>query len=138
MNIFSDFLTILYRVLQNRGISLEVQEMDGILNSDENYEMGYYPSPSSMDQTDQSPTETPSYSILSRDSFAYCRTISETSTFSEHTDDNSYSEIASPLCWPGRKSPTRASLSRLGMSQHGHCLDEKNRDEVSTDVGESI
>ncbi|XP_022872906.1 rop guanine nucleotide exchange factor 3-like isoform X2 [Olea europaea var. sylvestris] len=108
--------------------------MDGILNSDENYEMGYYPSPSSMDQTDQSPTETPSYSILSRDSFAYCRTISETSTFSEHTDDNSYSEIASPLCWPGRKSPTRASLSRQGMSQHRHCLDEKNRDEVSTDV----
>ncbi|CAI9770210.1 unnamed protein product [Fraxinus pennsylvanica] len=120
----------------NRGISPEVQEMDSILNSDENYEMGYHPSPSYLDQTDQSPTETPSYSILSRDSFAYCRTNSETSAFTEHTDDNNYSEIASPICWPGTKSPTRAALSRLGMtmSQHRHCLDEKNPDEVSTDV----
>ncbi|KAL2477710.1 Rop guanine nucleotide exchange factor 3 [Forsythia ovata] len=108
--------------------------MDIISNSDEKYEMGYHPSPSSLDQTDQSPTDTPSYSILSRDSFAYCRTNSETSAFSEHTDDHSYSEIASPICWPGTKSPMRAALSRLGMNQRRHCLDEKKRDEVTTDV----
>ncbi|KAL2477816.1 Rop guanine nucleotide exchange factor 3 [Forsythia ovata] len=111
--------------------------MDIISNSDEKYEMAYHPSPSSLDQTDQSPAGTPSYSILSRDSFAYCRTNSETSAFSEHTDDHSYSEIASPICWPGMKSPMRAALSRLGMNQRRHCLDEKKRDEVTTDVGES-
>ncbi|KAL2502470.1 PRONE domain containing protein [Forsythia ovata] len=52
--------------------------MDNISNSDENYEMGYHHSPYSLDQTYRSPAETPSYSILSRDSFAYCRTNSET------------------------------------------------------------
>lgn len=128
MYMFSDFLTILYKFLQNQGISVEVLEMDSISLMDENYELGYHPSPSSFDQTDHSPIETPFYSILSRDSFAYCRTNSETSAFSENTDDNSDSEVASPICCPGMKCPKRAALSRLGINQHQKCLDEKNRD----------
>ncbi|XP_020547386.1 rop guanine nucleotide exchange factor 3 isoform X1 [Sesamum indicum] len=93
--------------------------------SDENYELGYQPSPSSVDQTDQSLTDTTSCSILSADSFAYCRTNSEASAFSEHTD--SFSEIASPS-WRGLKSPARAALSRLGMRQHKHGMDEEVMD----------
>ncbi|KAI3444544.1 hypothetical protein Pfo_001209 [Paulownia fortunei] len=102
--------------------------MDIIPNSDENYDLAYEPSPSSVDQTDQSLTETTSYSIMSGDSFAYCRTNSEASGYSEHTDDNSYSEVASPLCWRGLKSPARAALSRLGMRQHKHGMDEEIMD----------
>ncbi|KAL0464803.1 UNVERIFIED_CONTAM: Rop guanine nucleotide exchange factor 3 [Sesamum latifolium] len=93
--------------------------------SDENYELGYQPSPSSVDQTDQSLTDTTSCSIMSADSFAYCRTNSEASAFSEHTD--SFSEIASPS-WRGLKSPARAALSRLGMRQHKHGMDEEVMD----------
>ncbi|KAL0425995.1 UNVERIFIED_CONTAM: Rop guanine nucleotide exchange factor 3 [Sesamum radiatum] len=101
-------------------------EMDSSTStSDENYELGYQPSPSSVDQTDQSLTDTTSCSILSADSFAYCRTNSEASAFSEHTD--SFSEIASPS-WRGLKSPARAALSRLGMRQHKHGMDEEIMD----------
>ncbi|KAL2461570.1 Rop guanine nucleotide exchange factor 3 [Abeliophyllum distichum] len=108
--------------------------MDSISNSDENSDMGYQPSASSLDQTDQSPTETTSYSIQSGESFAYCRTSSVTSAFSEHTDDNSCSETASPNCWPGMKTPTRAALSRLGMKPHRYALDEKQQDEETMDL----
>ncbi|KAK6162326.1 hypothetical protein DH2020_002167 [Rehmannia glutinosa] len=100
--------------------------MDSISNSDENYELGYQPSPSSVDQSLF--TETTSYSTMSGDSFAYCRTNSEASAFSEHTDDNSYSDVASPHCWQGLKSPARAALSRLGMRQHKHGMDEEIMD----------
>lgn len=98
--------------------------------------MGYQLSASSLDQIDQSPTDTTSYSIISGESFAYCRTSSVTSAFSEHTDDNSCSEAASPNFWPGMKTPTRAALSRLGMKQHRYPFDEKQRDEDTMELGE--
>ncbi|KAL8062693.1 hypothetical protein ABFS82_02G163300 [Erythranthe guttata] len=93
--------------------------------SDEKYEMGYQPSPSSVDQTDNS---TASYSVMSVESFAYYRSNSGASAFSEHTDDNSCSEIASPISWQGLKSPTRIALSRLGMRQLNHGMDEEVMD----------
>lgn len=93
--------------------------MDSNSTSDD---MGYQPSLSSVDQTDH---ETTSYSMMSADSFAYCRTNSEASAFSEHTDDNSFSEVASPLSWQGLKSPARNALSRLGMRQHKHGVYEE-------------
>ncbi|KAL3829665.1 hypothetical protein ACJIZ3_018467 [Penstemon smallii] len=95
-------------------------------NSDENYELGYQPSLSSS--MDQSLTETTSYSVMSVDSFAYCRTNSEASAFSEHTDDHSFSEAASPHSWQGLKSPARLALSRLGMRQHTSGMDEEIMD----------
>ncbi|EPS69067.1 hypothetical protein M569_05698, partial [Genlisea aurea] len=61
--------------------------------------------------------ETTSYSIPSGDSFAYLRSNSEVSALSEHTDDNSCSEVASPASWRGLKSPARLALSRLGTRQ---------------------
>lgn len=95
------------------------QKMDRISTSDENYDVGYEPSPSSVDQ---SLTDATSYSL---DSFAYCRTNSEASAFS---DDHAYSDVASPLSWQGLKSPARAALSRLGMRQHKHGLDDEIMD----------
>ncbi|KAK4483471.1 hypothetical protein RD792_010663 [Penstemon davidsonii] len=96
-------------------------------NTDENYELGYQPSLSSS--MDQSLTETTSYSVMSVDSFAYCRTNSEASAFSEHTDDHSFSEAASsPHSWQGLKSPARLALSRLGMRQHTSGMDEEIMD----------
>lgn len=108
--------------------------MDRISNSDENYEMGYQPSPSSLDQNDQSPTTTIatgySVSMLSTtDSF--CRTNSEVSAFSEHTDDSSYSDTPSPVHWPAMKSP---KLSRLGMKQHNHVEDKSHHDYATQDL----
>ncbi|GER45256.1 Rop guanine nucleotide exchange factor [Striga asiatica] len=106
--------------------------MDSTSNSDENYDMGYQPSPSSVYQTDQSPfTDTTSCSIMSAESFAYCRTNSEASAaFSEPTDDSiSYSDVASPQCWQGLKSPARAALSKLGTRQlHKHGVDDEIMD----------
>ncbi|XP_073270974.1 rop guanine nucleotide exchange factor 3-like [Primulina huaijiensis] len=93
--------------------------------SDENGYLGYQLSPSSMDQTDHSVTETSIFSIQSSDSFAHCRTNSETSTYSEHTDDYSFAEISSPFSWQGGfKSPVRGKHSRLGMTQHKDGMDE--------------
>ncbi|MCD9645526.1 Rop guanine nucleotide exchange factor 2 [Datura stramonium] len=98
--------------------------MDNVSSPDESYDVGYgyQPSPSSVD--DQSPTETTGLSTLSGNSFAYCRTNSETSAFSEHTDENSWSETGSPMSSRGMKSPTRAVLSRLGMRQHKTIADD--------------
>ncbi|CAK9143331.1 unnamed protein product [Ilex paraguariensis] len=92
--------------------------MDSTVNSEESYDLGYEPSSSSVDQNDQSPTETPGFSIQSVDSFPYCRTNSEASGFSEATDENSSSETASPLIWPAMKSPRQAVLTRIGMMQN--------------------
>ncbi|XP_009621685.1 rop guanine nucleotide exchange factor 3-like [Nicotiana tomentosiformis] len=98
--------------------------MENISSPDESPDVGYgyQPSPSSVD--DQSPTETTGFSTLSGYSFAYCRTNSETSAFSEHTDENSWSETGSPMSSRGMKSPTRAVLSRLGMRQHKTIADD--------------
>ncbi|KAJ7951144.1 putative Rop guanine nucleotide exchange factor [Quillaja saponaria] len=100
--------------------------MENLSTFDENYYVGYQPSPSSVDQTDQSATETPGYSTLSGDSFVYCRTNSETSNLSEPIDYNSNTSEPSPSRWPALKSGAhnRAVLSRLGMTQHQHSLDE--------------
>ncbi|PSS24303.1 Rop guanine nucleotide exchange factor like [Actinidia chinensis var. chinensis] len=102
--------------------------MDNLSNSDENYDLGYQPSPSSVDQTDHSPTGTTGFSVISSDSFAYFRTSSEVSGFSEQTDD---SETPSPV-WMLRKT---TNLSRLGTrNQHKHLLEDKNDDPEPVDL----
>ncbi|XP_073065020.1 rop guanine nucleotide exchange factor 3-like [Primulina eburnea] len=89
---------------------------------DENNDLGYRPSLSTGPSLN---TETMSYSASSGDSFAYCRTNSETSAFSGQTDDITCSEAASPLSWQGLKSPARAALARLCMKQHKQGMDEE-------------
>ncbi|KAI4355068.1 hypothetical protein L6164_003880 [Bauhinia variegata] len=75
---------------------------------------------------DQSATETPGYSTMSGDSFAYCRTSSGTSNFSEHVDDNSFASESSPSRWTGVKpAANQAVLSRLGMKQRQQISDDK-------------
>lgn len=104
------------------------------MDPDENYDLGYQPSPSSMDQTDQSAAETPGHSAFSGDSFVYCRTNSETSAFS----DASYSSDASPSCWPVLKSGAhnQAVLTRLGMKQHKNVVsDDNSGDQEILDAG---
>lgn len=72
---------------------------------DESSDLGYQPSLSSMDQNyQQSITE-------ETDSFAYCRTYSETSGFSDPIDDNSSCSEPSPLNWEPEKS-RQALISR--------------------------
>ncbi|KZV37425.1 rop guanine nucleotide exchange factor 3-like [Dorcoceras hygrometricum] len=96
---------------------------------DENGYSGYHLSPSSIDQTDQSATETSIFSIHSSDSFAHCRTNSETSVYS---DDYSFAETSSPFSWQGGlKSPVRGKLSRLGMMPHKDGMDEDIMDLAS-------
>ncbi|OMP00403.1 Plant specific Rop nucleotide exchanger, PRONE [Corchorus olitorius] len=103
--------------------------MNNLLNSDENYDLGYQPSPSSIDQNDRSTTGTPVYSTMSGDSFAYCRTYSEISTFSDPVDDNS--SEASPSHWPAAKPAiqNQAVLKRLGTKQRKSNGDEKQLDD---------
>lgn len=108
--------------------------MDNLSNPDDNYDLGYQPSTSSMDQTDQSAAETPRHLTFSGDSSVYCRTNSETSAFS----DASYSSDASPSCWPVLKSGAhnQAVLSRLGMKQHKNVAsDDKSDDQEILDAG---
>lgn len=101
--------------------------MDKPANFEENYDGGYQPSPCSVDQNDQSATGTTGYSTMSGDSFAYCRTNSEASNFSEPTDDNSSASEPSPSRWPAAKpGGNQAVLSRLGMKRHS--LDDKLED----------
>ncbi|KAL5727449.1 Rop guanine nucleotide exchange factor 3 [Ranunculus cassubicifolius] len=71
--------------------------------------------PSLGNQTDQSPIDTPS-TVDTDESFAYCRTSSEVSGFSEHTDDHSGVDSSSPFRWSVSKSPTPI-LSKMGMKQ---------------------
>lgn len=99
--------------------------MDRTSNFEESLDLGFQPSPSYVDQSDGSFTETASYSVFSQDSFAYSRTNSEASAFSECIDDNSYPEVSSPHCWRGLKSPARVALSRLSMKQLKHGMDEQ-------------
>ncbi|KAL5572856.1 hypothetical protein UlMin_022453, partial [Ulmus minor] len=111
-------------------------KMENLSISDESYDLGYQPSPSSLDQNDQSTTETPGYSTLSGDSFAYCCSNSETSALSEPIDDQSYSGEPSPACWTGLKSgggQNQAFLTRLGMKQHMAVADGKLDDQESVD-----
>ncbi|KAM2157128.1 hypothetical protein ACFX1R_042736 [Malus domestica] len=103
--------------------------MDNSPSYDEQYDLGYQPSPSSVDQTDHSLAET----STSGDSFMYRRTNSETSVFSESVDDSSYSGEASPWFYPNVKS-NQASLTRLGMKLHNkNASDETLQDDDAVD-----
>ncbi|MFS7942740.1 putative PRONE domain, Rop guanine nucleotide exchange factor [Helianthus anomalus] len=66
-------------------------------------------------------------STLSGRSFAYYRTNSETSAFSEQlTDDlnSCSSETPSPVCWPAAgRSPYRPALSRFGVKKPTHTFE---------------
>lgn len=107
-------------------------KMESPVNCNERYDLGYQASPSSVDQTDISPTQTPAFSTISADSFRYSRTYSETSEFSELTDDTS---CPSPVCWPALKSPNQAVLSRLGMKQHKNSVIGDVDDQEPADFG---
>lgn len=77
--------------------------MENLSNPDENEDANYHQSPRSIDQNDQSASETPVYSSMSIDSFVYPRTCSEsTSGFSDQIDHetNSFCSDASPSDWP--------------------------------------
>ncbi|WOH09479.1 hypothetical protein DCAR_0728936 [Daucus carota subsp. sativus] len=91
--------------------------MESAADTEESYDLGYEPSPSSVDQTDHSPTETTSYSTISGDSFKHRRMYSEISASSELTYDSSYSDTPSPVCWPAMKSPNLTALTRLETRQ---------------------
>ncbi|KAJ4826394.1 Rop guanine nucleotide exchange factor 3 [Turnera subulata] len=106
--------------------------MDRSSTFDEISDLGYHPSPSSLDQNDQSSAETPGYSTMSGDSNIFGRTYSETSAFSE----SSYSSEPSPSHWPLTKpgAQNQAALGRLGMKQHRHGVDDKLDDQESIDL----
>lgn len=101
----------------------------------ENYDLGYQPSPSSIDQNDHSTTETLVYSTMSGDSFAW--TYSEISTLSDPVDDNSCSSEPSPSNWPTAKSG-QTVLSRSGMKQQKTPIDGKLDDQDAGELGESV
>nr|XP_043622053.1 rop guanine nucleotide exchange factor 3-like [Erigeron canadensis] len=81
---------------------------------------------------DQSPTVNSTLSCSN--SFAYYRTNSETSAFSEPlTDDlNSCSSATqSPISWPATaRSPYRPALSRFGLMKPGHKFDAEDKMET--------
>ncbi|KAF9687824.1 hypothetical protein SADUNF_Sadunf02G0133300 [Salix dunnii] len=110
--------------------------MDDSSNFDEISEPGYHPSPSSLDQNDQSTVETPVYSTMSGDSSMFGRTYSETSAFSDPIDDNSYSSEPSPSHWPVTKSGAQdqAIYGRLEMKQEKQVVDDKLDDQESADL----
>ena len=109
--------------------------MESKAESDENRDLRYQQSPASVDQSDDSPTETAVYSTIRADSFWYRRTYSEISAFSEFTDDNSYSDSPSPLCWPALKSPKQPVLRRLGMQQNKLGMDDTLENQEPVDKG---
>ncbi|KAE8703692.1 Rop guanine nucleotide exchange factor 2 [Hibiscus syriacus] len=110
--------------------------MDNLSNTDENYDLGYQPSPCSTEQNDQSTTETPGCSTMSGDSFLYCRTYSGNSAFSEPVDDHSFCSEASPSHCPARRSGDQklAVLTRLGKKQCKSNVDEKLDELESLDL----
>ncbi|CAK7348886.1 unnamed protein product [Dovyalis caffra] len=101
--------------------------MDNSSNFDEISDPGYQPSPSSLDQNDQSTVETPGYSTMSGDSFMFGRTYSETSAFSDPIDENSYSSEPSPSHWPVTKSvaQNQAMPGRQAMKQQKQDADDQ-------------
>lgn len=104
-------------------------------DSDEGHNVEYQPSPSSVDETEKSPSETAVYSAIRADSFWYRRTFSDVSAFSEFTDDNSYSDSPSPVCWPAMKSPNQAVLTRLGMRRNKPSMDDSLENQEPVDIG---
>lgn len=102
--------------------------------ADTDHNLDYQPSPSSVDETEQSPSETTMYSTIRADSFWYRRTFSDVSAFSEFTDDNSYSDSPSPVCWPALKSPNQAVLTRLGMRRNKLSMDDTLENQEPVDM----
>ncbi|XWS77026.1 hypothetical protein CRYUN_Cryun01aG0228200 [Craigia yunnanensis] len=106
--------------LKKNGVeSSNKAQMDNLSNSDENYDLGYQPSPTSIDQNDQSTTGTPGYSTLS-----------------DPIDDHSCCSEASPSHWPATRSGAQiqAVLTRLGTKQRKSNADEKLDDLESLDL----
>ncbi|KAE8665812.1 Rop guanine nucleotide exchange factor 2 [Hibiscus syriacus] len=101
--------------------------MENLSNSDENYDLGYQLSPSSVDQINQSIPETLGYSTFSGGSFVYDRTFSGRSAFSEPVDDRSCFSEASPFHWAATRggAQNQAVLSRLGTKKLENNADEK-------------
>ncbi|GMI66841.1 ROP (rho of plants) guanine nucleotide exchange factor 3 [Hibiscus trionum] len=105
--------------------------MESLSNSDENYDLGYQFSPSSVDQIDQSVPETPGYSTFSGGSFVYGRSYSGISAFSEPVDGHSCFSEASPFHWTtttGSGAQNQAVLSRLGTMRLEYNADEQQLD----------
>lgn len=94
----------------------------------ENYDLGYLASRSSVDQNDQSTTETSVYSTMSGESFAYRRSYSEISTLSDPIDDNGCCSEPSPSNWPP---------ARLGMKQQKTPMDGKLDGQEQGELGKS-
>ncbi|KAL4361082.1 hypothetical protein GQ457_04G031510 [Hibiscus cannabinus] len=102
--------------------------MENLSNSDENYDLGYQLSPSSLDQ---SIPETPGYSTFSGGSFVYGRTYSGISAFSDPVDGHSCFSEASPFHWATTTrsaAQNQAVLSRIGTKQLENNADEKQLD----------
>ncbi|KAJ8748984.1 hypothetical protein K2173_013423 [Erythroxylum novogranatense] len=99
--------------------------MDNSSSFDGSSDLGYQPSPSSLDQNDQSTTETPCYSTMSVDSFRFRWTFSETSAISD--DPSSYSSEPSPTHWPMTKpsAQNQAALARVGMKEFDDKLEDQ-------------
>lgn len=112
--------------------------MESKANSDESHNLDYQPSPSSVDETEKAPSETAIYSTIRADSFWYRRTFSDVSAFSEFTDDNSYSDSPSPVCWPAVKSPNQAVLTRLGMRRNKLSMDDTLENQEPVDIGKFL
>lgn len=101
--------------------------MESAADTDESYDLGYQPSPSSVDQT--------SYSTISGDSFGYRRMYSEISASSELTYDSSYSDTPSPVCWPTMRSPDLAVLTRLGTGPRKLGMNDNSENQEPVDIG---
>ncbi|KAK7295085.1 hypothetical protein RJT34_17988 [Clitoria ternatea] len=105
--------------------------MDKSSNFDENSDVGSHPSP----YVDHSSSDTPAFSRLSGDSFAYCPTW--TSSESEIVDDSSYASEPSPSRWMAVKAGAKqAVLSKLGMKLRKLSMDDKLGGNDHLDSGE--
>lgn len=111
----------MFGYLQIRGKILEGFKMESKADTD--------------DKTDSSPTETTVYSTIRADSFWYRRTYSEISAFSDFTDDNSYSDSPSTVCWTDMKPSNQAVHKRLGMRQKKLSMDDSIENQEPVDIG---
>ncbi|XP_068645756.1 rop guanine nucleotide exchange factor 3-like [Aristolochia californica] len=93
--------------------------MDNLLNSDETYDLESRPS---EERIDRSNTDT-GCSTQSGDLYRYSRTNSETSAYSETTDENNGSSPFWAVTKP--KSKSQAVLTRMAMKQPTHVAAEK-------------
>ncbi|KAJ8900625.1 hypothetical protein K2173_025402 [Erythroxylum novogranatense] len=113
----------MFQMLSQQDFSCKPQ-MDNSSSFGESSDLGYQLSTSSLDQNDQSATETPGYSTMSGDSFLFRRTFSVSSGFS---DDPSYSSEPSPSYWglSELRVGNQVVLPRVGMKQIDHKLEDQ-------------